>query len=397
MADEREEQGTESSAPEPADYIRRLEALVGTPVTFGNRITVLRNGDQIFPEMLAAIRSAEQTIDLLTYVYWTGEPAVQFATALAERARAGLRVRVLLDAIGARLMDNDLVAEMRDAGAHVEYFRPVSDGRMWRSTHRTHRRVLNVDNRIAFTGGVGIAEEWQGDARAPGEWRETHIKIEGPAVAGLRAAFLENWAETDHPVVEADETFPDLDQPGESPAMVVRSSAGHGVSRMSILKRVLIDLARERVRITSAYLAPDEGALEALSAAQERGVKVELLVPGEHIDKRVAAIAARQQFEELLERGVEIHTYERTMLHAKTMTVDGVIADIGSANFNSRSLAQDEEIDVVIVDPTVAGEIDRHFDEDLEHAERISAERWEQRGTFQRLAEGVIGLADDLM
>lgn len=390
------DEGTESP-PEPADYIRRLEALAGTPATYGNRITVLRNGNEIFPEMLGAIRSAERTIDMLTYVYWTGEPAVQFATALAERARAGLRVRVLLDAIGTRMMDSDLVSEMRDAGALVEYFRPVSDGRMWRSTHRTHRRVLSVDDRVAFTGGVGIAEEWQGDARGPGEWRETHIRIEGPAVAGLRAAFLDNWAETDHPVVEADEEFPDLGQPGDSPVIVVRSSAGHGVSRMSILKRVLIDLARERVRITSAYLAPDDGAMEALSAAQERGVKVDLLVPGAHVDKRVAAIAAREQFQDLLDCGVEIHTYERTMLHAKTMTVDGVIADIGSANFNSRSLAQDEEIDVVVIDPAVAAEIDRHFEDDLRHSERISPERWEQRGPLQRLAEGVIGLADDLM
>lgn len=396
MVRERDAQGTES-ASEPADYIRRLEALIGTPATYGNRITVLRNGNEIFPEMLGAIRSAERTIDFLTYVYWTGEPALQFATALAERARAGLRVRVLLDAIGARQMDSDLVEEMRDAGALVEYFRPVSDGRMWRSTHRTHRRVLNVDDRLAFTGGVGIAGEWQGDARGPEEWRETHIRVEGPAVGGLRAAFLDNWAETDHPVIEADETFPDLGQPGESPTIVVRSSAGHGVSRMSILKRVLIDLARERVRITSAYLAPDAGAMEALSAAQQRGVKVELLVPGSHVDKRVAAIAAREQFESLLECGVEIYTYERSMLHAKTMTVDGVIADIGSANFNSRSLAQDEEIDVVVIDPEVATEIDRHFDEDLQQSERISAERWEERGALQRLTEGVIGLADDLM
>lgn len=396
MARTGDSQGTQSP-PEPADYIRRLQALVGTPATYGNRITVLRNGNEIFPEMLDAIRSAERTIDLLTYVYWTGEPALQFATALAERARAGLRVRVLLDAIGARQMDADLVGEMRDAGALVEYFRPVSDGRMWRSTHRTHRRVLNVDNRLAFTGGVGIAEEWQGDARGPGEWRETHIRVEGPAVGGLRAAFLDNWAETDHPVVEADESFPDLGEPGGSPTIVVRSSAGHGVSRMSILKRVLIDLARERVRITSAYLAPDAGAMEALSAAQERGVQVELLVPGGHVDKRVAAIAAREQFEGLLECGVEIYTYERSMLHAKTMTIDGVIADIGSANFNSRSLAQDEEVDVVVIDPEVATEIDRHFDEDLEHSERISPERWGERGALQRLAEGVIGLADDLM
>jgi cardiolipin synthase A/B len=376
---------------------RALESLIGVPVTDGNRFTVLRNGNEIFPAMFDAIRSAEHSIDFLTYVYWTGGPAKQMATALAERARAGVDVRVLLDAVGARLMDDDLADELRDAGAKVELFRPVSDWKVWRSTHRTHRRVLLVDGQVGFTGGVGISEEWEGDARDETEWRETHLRVDGPAVAGLRAAFLENWAEVQDRLIRDDERYPDLSADGGSPAMVVRSSAGHGVSTMSILKRLLIDLAEERVRITTAYLAPDEGALAAIADACERGVEVELLVPGEHIDKRVAELAARDHFEDLMDLGVAIYTYDRSMLHAKTMTIDGVVADIGSANFNSRSLSQDEELDVVVFDPAVAGELDRHFDDDLTVSRRITPDRWADRSALQKFAQGVVGLVDDVM
>lgn len=379
-------------------YRRALEALVGIPATDGNEIQILRNGDRIFPAMLDAIESAEHTVDFMTYVWWTGDICDRFAAALAGRAASGLRVRVLVDAIGGRLMDDALVERMRDAGVLFERFRPVSDLKMWRNTHRTHRRVLLVDGQVAFTGGTGIAQEWVGDARGPDEWRDTHIRIEGPAVDGLRAAFLENWAETDHDLITSDERYPALRPAGgDAPVMLVASSAGHGVSRMSILKTLLITLAQRRVRITSAYLAPELQAMRALEQATARGVEVELLVPGEHIDKRVAQVAAQQHFEDLLDIGVRIHTFEPTMLHAKTMTVDGAIADVGTANFNSRSFSQDEEVDAVVFSSDAADELDAHFDEDLERSERVTRQRWEQRGFLQRAAEQTVGLADNVM
>lgn len=379
------------------NHRRALEALIGVPSTSGNRIEVLRNGHQIFPAMLDAIEAAEHTIDFLTYVYWEGKPARRFAEAFAERAAAGVQVRVLLDAIGARRMEQRHVDAMREAGVLVEFFRPVDEIKLWRNTHRTHRRVLLVDGQVGFTGGVGIAEEWMGNANGADEWRETHVRIEGPAVDGLRAAFLENWAETPHPLLTDRDRFPALPVDGEATVMVVRSSAGHGVSTMSILKRLLIELAQERVRITTAYLAPEEGALHALAAACERGVEVQLLVPGENIDKRVARVAAEDHFDYLLALGVDIYWYQPTMLHAKTMTVDGVVADIGTANFNSRSFSQDEEVDVVVFGSDVAGTLDRHFDEDLERSEQVLPGRWQDRGWLRRAAEGIVGLADDVM
>lgn len=377
---------------------RALQAFVGIPVTSGNRLRVLHDGAEIFPAMLDAIGAAEHTIDLLTYVWWAGEPSQRFTEALSERARAGVRVRVLVDDIGARLMPEEHADGLREAGVDLHRFRPVDDLSMWRNTHRTHRRVLVVDDRLGFTGGVGIADEWDGGGQQPHGWRETHLQIEGPAVNGLRAAFLENWAETPSRLFESGrERFPTLDQPGDTTAMVVASSAGHGVSRMSILKRVLIDVAEHRVRITSAYLAAEDGALTALAAACERGVEVELLVPGQHVDKRVAGLAAQQQFSALMDMGVKIHLYQRTMLHAKVITVDGLVADVGSANFNARSFSQDEELDVVAFDPEIVQALDAHFDEDLEHSEPVTRERWEQRGALQRAAENAVGLLGDVM
>ncbi|MBW3657799.1 MAG: cardiolipin synthase B [Actinobacteria bacterium] len=383
-------------AKDPHDYRRALEALMGIRATDGNAIEVLKNGERIFPAMLEAIRAAEHTVDFMTYVYWQGPPAEWFADAFAERAREGVRVRVLVDAIGGRLMDDALVEQMRDAGVLFERFRPVRDLKL-RTSHRTHRRVLLIDGAVGFTGGVGIAQEWLGDARDEHEWRETHVRVAGPAADGLRAAFLENWAETPHPIIDRDERYPAPEHVGDIPAMVVPSSAGHGVSRMSILKRLLIDLADERVDITSAYLAPDEGAIQAIRDACARGVDVRILVPGACVDKRVAQLAAEEHFEELLDGGARMFTYERSMLHAKTMVVDGIVADIGSANFNSRSLSQDEEVDLVVFSREIAGILDEHFAADLELSQEVTEERWEKRPALQRMAEGVVGLLDDVM
>ncbi|MDX1619411.1 MAG: phospholipase D-like domain-containing protein [Nitriliruptorales bacterium] len=378
-------------------YQGALESLMGIPATEQNEVVVLRNGDEIFGAMLGALRAAEHTVDLQSYVWWKGDICAEFADTLSSKAQEGLRVRVLLDAIGARLMEDELKEQMSDAGVMLEFFRPVSNLKMWQSTHRTHRRVLLVDGQVAFTGGVGIADQWTGNARNPDEWRETHVQLNGPAVDGLRGTFLQNWGETEHPFVTEDERYPALPGDGDKAVMVVRSSAGHGISNMMMLKTLMIELAEERVRITSAYLAPEDQAKRALASACERGVQVQLLVPGDHIDKRVAQVAAQQNFEELLDIGVEIYTYERSMLHAKTMTVDGAMADIGTANFNSRSFTQDEELNVIVFDEQIAGLLDDHFDDDLELSHRVTPELWEERGWIQRAAENVVGLVDGAM
>jgi cardiolipin synthase len=374
-------------------YRRALEGLIGVPATEGNQVDVLRNGDRIFPAMLEAIRGAESTIDFLTFVYWQGSIGREVAAALTERAAAGVRVRVLLDAVGALTMDRSLVAGMEAAGAQVEWFRPVNKVRIWENNHRSHRKVLICDERQAFTGGVGIADEWRGDARDASEWRDTHFRITGPAVDGLRAAFVQNWGETGRPLFETGvDRFPAQAQVGASVAQVVRGAAQTGWSDVATLVRSLLALAGERVRITTAYFVPDDATCRLLAATARRGVEVDVLLPGPHVDKRVVQLAGEAQYASLLEAGVRLWSYQRSMLHAKIVTVDRILASVGSANFTTRSMLLDDEVNVVVLDPVVTRVLDDDFDVDLSHAEAVDPGAWPERGLAQRAKEAVAGL-----
>jgi cardiolipin synthase len=375
------------------DLRRALEGILGVPATEGNAIDVLRNGDEIFPAMLDAIRSAEQTIDFLTFVYWRGEVGTRFAEALSERARAGVRVRVLLDSWGAHPIDRDQVKSMEEAGVRVRWFRPISRFQLGRMNHRTHRKVMIVDEAVGFTGGVGIADEWAGDARDESEWRDTHFRVRGPAVDGLRAAFLDNWLEVDDDLFDDDvDRFPKQPQPGSSVVQSVRGASETGWSDISTLFLSLLQLARERVRIATAYFVPDTQLNERLCAAAERGVRIEVLLPGPHTDKRFVQLAGESSYERLLECCVKIWNFQPSMLHAKIMTVDGVIANIGSANLNSRSTELDEEINLVAFDPELVRVLDEQFDEDLRRSEAIERGRWKRRSLPQRAFERASGL-----
>jgi cardiolipin synthase len=374
-------------------FRRALEGIIGVPATEGNALDVLRNGDAIFPAMLDAIGGAEHAIDLLTFVYWQGEIGTRFAEALSERARQGVRVRVLLDGWGAHPIEKDLLTMMDEAGVHVRWFRPLARFRPTRVNHRTHRKVLIVDESVGFTGGVGIADEWQGDARNEDEWRDTHFRVRGPAVDGLRAAFLDNWLETDETLYEDNvDRFPEQPQPGSSVVQAVRGAAETGWSDISTLFLALLQLAEERVRITTAYFVPDTQLNERICEAAERGVTVEILLPGPHADKRFVQVAGQSSYERLLSCGVRIWQFQPSMLHAKIMTVDGIVANIGSANLNARSTELDEEINLVVFDRDLVRELDRQFEDDLERSEEMVEDRWEHRPLPQRAFERAAGL-----
>jgi cardiolipin synthase len=375
-----------------AARIRRiLEGVLGVPATEGNRIQVLRNGDRIFPAMLEAIDQAEHTIDFLTFVYWAGEVGETFGRHLSDQARAGVRVRVLLDSWGAHTMDKGVLAHLADAGAHVHWYRPLRRFRPGQVNHRTHRKVLITDETVGFTGGVGIADCWGGDARNEREWRDTHFRIEGPAVDGLRAAFLDNWVETDRTLLDLSiDRFPDQPQPGSSLVQCVRGASEIGWSDVATLFRTLLQLAESRIRITTAYFVPDDELTDRLCEAADRGVGIDILLPGPHADKRFVQLAGEAEYERLLECGVRIWHFQPSMLHAKVMTVDGCVANVGSANLNTRSVALDEEINTVVVDDRIAAELDTHFEEDLERSVRIEPGRWERRPLWQRAAERVV-------
>ena len=374
------------------DLRRRLEALLGIPATEGNGITVLKNGDQIFPAMLEAVRSAERTIDFLTFVYWKGEIAREFARALAERAQAGLRVRVLIDAVGGRLIDDDLLDHMADCGVQVEWFRrPVWQGQAlspWKHNHRTHRKVLICDERVGFTGGVGIAEEWSGDARDEGEWRDTHFRVVGPAVDGLSASFAQNWAETGHPLIDEDRTFPEHDlTDGGCVVQVARGSASVGWNDMATVFRVMLESAQERIRMMTAYFVPDDCFQQLMLDAVARGVQVDIMLPGPHADKRVCQLASESIYSTLVEGGVRVWAFQPSMMHAKVMTIDGVASVIGSANMNRRSMQLDEEVVLTVLDPRIAARLEADFAADLLRSIRIEPRRCQDRPRHQKAQE----------
>jgi cardiolipin synthase A/B len=374
------------------DRVRRvLEGVIGVPATEGNRIDVLCNGDEIFPAMLDAIEQGRHTIDFLTFVYWEGEIGREFAHRLAERAAEGVRVRVLLDALGARTMERSLINLMSSKGVQIRWFRPLR--RFWPSAinHRTHRKVLIVDEAVGFTGGVGIADEWKGDARDASEWRDTHFRVVGPAVDGLRAAFVDNWAETDDELFEEDvDRFPDQPKPGQSLVQCVRGASESGWSDMATLFRTLLQLAQHRIRITTPYFVPDADLGDRLCAAADRGVDVQVLLPGPVMDKRFVQVAAEGEYERLLEHRIAVWNFQPTMLHSKVMTVDGVVASVGSANFNPRSVTWDEEINVVAIDAELVSVLDSQFEADLERSVRIEPGRWRRRSVVQQAAERVM-------
>jgi cardiolipin synthase len=381
----------EQRAPELDDRQHRLrrilECLTGVAFTEGNQLTVLRNGDRIFPAMLSAVDEAERSVDLMTYVYWKGDIAERFADCLSAAARRGVRVRLLIDAVGGLQIEKGLVDRMDEAGVHVEWFRKPWLNSPLKQNHRCHRKVLVVDEDVAFTGGVGIAQEWCGDARDESEWRDTHVRVRGPAVDGLVAAFAQNWAESGRELYDDGDRFPQQPQAGSAVVQVVRGSASIGWDDLQTTFRVMLDSAQERLRLATAYFAPDEFFLDRLCAAAQRGVEVDVLLPGPHADKRACQLASEAAYDRLVTCGVRVWNFQPAMMHAKIMIVDGMAAVVGSSNFNRRSLDHDEEVLLVALDTEVARVLEEHFNADLERSEEIDLTRWRNRSRRQRVLE----------
>lgn len=376
--------GTEANK---AKYRLAFEGLLGIPFTEGNRIDVLKNGCQIFPAMLEAIEQATRSIEFLTFIYWTGDIAERFAKLLAERAAAGVEVKVLLDAFGSKQMSQDLVTHMEEAGVEVRWFRPLANWKVWNSDNRTHRKVLLTDGRVGFTGGVGIAEEWEGDARNENEWRDTHFRIGGPAVHGLRAAFYGNWVEAGGVMAQALTSLMPSETAGDARIQVISANAAVGWSDIASLLQTIVARTEDSLRFVTPYLAPDEVSTRLLVEATNRGVEVEIIIPGPYTDRRISELAGANELQQLMHAGVKIWRYQPTMIHTKAIIMDGVVACVGSANFNHRSTLKDDEIALVTDCPKTVATLDRHFDEDLRHCERIDLKAWRKRGVLRRSAE----------
>ncbi len=351
------------------DQQRRLriavESVIGHQFTAGNTIEVLKNGDEIFPPMVQAIEAAQSTIEFVTFVYWTGDIARRFAGALAARARSGVKVRVVLDGFGSLPMDPALITEMRSAGVMIERFRPIVRWKFWESDHRTHRKILVIDNKIAFTGGVGIADEWTGNAANPAEWRDTHFRIEGPAVLGLRAAFLTDWRDIGYGIERSDVLIDPPEPAGSLSLAVVDGSAQIGYNDAERVLEALVAAADESIMIATPYFNPTDTVLGLLIDASRRGVSIDVLIPGPHIDKRISLVMARERYADLVREGVRVWEYQRTMMHVKAVLVDHRASMIGSVNINQRSIEKDEEVAVVALDLELTSTLESHFQDDV--------------------------------
>jgi len=375
-------------------FLRAAEALTGAPLSWGNDIDLLINGDAIFPCYLQAIRDAQECVCLLTYVYWQGSIADDVADALCERARAGVECNVLIDAVGGWKLERDVLDRMEAAGVRVRRFRPVKAYAAKRLGNRTHRKILVTDGRVGLIGGVGIAEEWTGNAEDPDHWRDTHVRVEGPVVRGLFGAFAENWLEATGEVLAGEAYLPDIEgREDGGPMMVVRSSAGVGDSNVEAMYYLAIAAARETLDLTAAYFVPRPAFTDALVDCAERGVRTRVLVPGANIDKSAVWIAGRAAYDDLIGGGVEVHEYQPTMLHAKTLCVDRCWSAIGSANFDNRSFQLNDEATLCVSSSELAGKLTDQFERDLAVSERIEHGRWQGRGRAQRAQEAALRIA----
>ncbi|CAN5664235.1 phospholipase D-like domain-containing protein [soil metagenome] len=368
-------------------FMRSMGLLLGPSIMQGNETTELLNGDQIFPAMLASIRGAKKTVLFETYIYWSGEIGNQFADALSERARAGVKVHVLMDWIGSGKIDAALVDKMKEAGVKVERYHPLRWYNLGRMNNRTHRKLLIVDGATGYTGGVGIAELWTGHGQNPDHWRDSHYRVRGPVVAQMQSVMLDNWAKTTGTVLHGVDYFPAVAPAGTQAAQMFSSSPSDGNESMLMMYLIAITAATRSIDISSSYFVPDDMTRDALVEAVHRGVRVRLITPGPHMDAETVRRASRGLWGPLLEAGVEIHEYQPTMYHCKVMIVDGQMTSVGSTNFDMRSFRLNDEANLNVYDAAFAARQTQVFEEDLAHSARITLEGWRNRPFIDKVHE----------
>jgi cardiolipin synthase A/B len=368
-------------------FFPTLEAYAGAPIVGGNRVDLLFNGEQIFPSLVADIRSAQRTITYAQYYYEDGPVARDVAEALAERCRAGVGVNVLLDAFGSLSIPGEYVQLMQASNCHVAWFRPLQQYVFRRYHKRNHRRILVVDGRVGHTGGAGVSRKWMGNGRTPDHWRDTDVRVEGPVVEYLQAAFVENWLEATGMVLGGEAYFPrPLEPRGQVFAQVARSSPAGGSAAMYTTFILALSSARTSVLVTNPYFVLDDIMRDAVLRTVNRGVRVAVLVPGV-IDHNLVRQASRAQFGGLLRAGVEIYEYTPALLHAKTMVIDGVWATVGSTNLDNLSFAFNDELNLIVYDRGIARQLEQAFEEDRQASRRVTYEAWKDRGVRARLLE----------
>jgi len=368
------------------EFRRSAEAL-GNPMVGGNTATILENGVEIFPAMVRDIRAAQKSVNLETYIFQPDHAGRMIADALIDAARRGVEVRLLVDAWGSKF--KDLGKELEDAGVQAHKYRPVSLFAIHKVGRRTHRKILVVDGRIAYTGGLGIDDRWLGDARNTKEWRDTQVRVEGPVAAQMQAIFSEDWTFTTGEILTGARFYPKIEPSGSMLAQAIKSSRGDSMSLAKMLFYIAIESASHSIHIENAYFLPDKQVRKALVDAARRGVDVQIIVPGRNIDLPMARFASWKHYGELLEGGVKIWEYAPTMMHNKTMVVDGLYSTVGSINFEARSMSMNAEECLAFYDKDFAGKMETMFGQDRRRSEEITYEAWKHRGLPKKLSETV--------
>jgi len=372
-----------------------LENMMGPSAVEGNRITTYQNGNEIFPAMLRAIRGAKETINFESYIYISGETGNRFVDALAERARAGVKVHLLIDWAGSQKIEDGMIDRLRNAGVEVRFFHPLGWFTITRMNNRTHRKLLIVDAKIGFTGGVGISDDWEGDGKTPGRWRDSHFKVVGPVVGQLQSTFTDDWVATSPNVLYGKEYFPPIEPVGPVRAQMFKSAPREGAASAELMYLLAIRAAKREILLQYAYFVPGELALKSLHDARARGVRIRLIVPGAQVDSEWTRLASRQNYGELLEDGVEIYEYQPALYHVKAMIIDDAFASVGSTNFDDRSFRLNSEANLNVFDEGFARTLKTAFEADLALSKRVTLEEWKRRSLKEKTLGALVTLIDN--
>ncbi len=377
------------------DFLDTMAGSADIPFLPGNTLKLLNNGDRFYPAMLQDIEQAERSITVEAYIYWAGEVGITFAKAFAAAAQRGLKVKLLLDAVGSQSIGNEIIKILADGRCHLAWYNPIRITRLRRINNRTHRKSLIVDGCIGYTGGAGIADHWTGDAQDGEHWRDMQIRIEGPAVRPLQSGFAHNWLECTGELVTGPDFYPTLTAVGPLALQTIMSSPETGASSVRVMYVLAISAARKTIDIANPYFVPDHVSIDLFRDAVKRGVRVRVMVAGSSNDTMVTRLNSLRLYGALLKAGVQVFEYNRTMMHHKIMVVDGLWSTVGTTNFDNRSFSHNEENNVCVCDEGVAAELTATYERDVAVCEVITLAGWKKRGLPLKTAEALASFVQD--
>jgi cardiolipin synthase len=377
------------------EFLNTMAGASGAPFVAGNSVVLLNNGDRFYPAMLEAIAAAEHSITIEAYIYWAGEIGLTFARALAAASQRGVRVKILLDAVGSQSVGTEILQVLEQSGCHLAWYNPIRWSHLRRINNRTHRKSLIIDGRIGFTGGAGIADHWTGDAQDDQHWRDLQIRMEGPAVGPLQTGFAQNWLECTCELITGPCFYPAPAPAGDLAVQTIMSSPETGASAVRVMYCLAISAARVSIDIANPYFVPDHVSIDLFRDAVKRGVRVRVMVAGRSNDTMLARLNSVRLYGAMLEAGVEVWEYHRTMMHHKIMVVDGRWSTIGTANFDNRSFSHNEESNVSVLDEGLAGQLTDTFDRDIRVCERVTLDGWRRRNVVHKAAEALASFVQD--